>query len=167
MLSKLSGIFLQKGLDRLLAICPSCQLVAPDDVISSLRARQINPAFFMPQWIASLTMTAGYSQPATSVHDARFSQDCCAGRSACTLVQASHGKRSEDGCASLRLLGARASFQAMRGNRLRRAAAPEASLFGSTSISPGWAGRRVVTGWDWHTKKPMVLRSTWRHPNAG
>jgi hypothetical protein len=32
------------------------------------------------------------------------------------------------------LLGARAHFQAMRGNRPRRAAAPEAILSGSTSI---------------------------------
>jgi hypothetical protein len=39
-----SRIFLREGLDRLLVICPSCQLVAPDDTISSLRARQINPS---------------------------------------------------------------------------------------------------------------------------
>ena len=39
----LSGIFFARGLDRLLVICPSCQLVAPDGAISSLLAPRRNP----------------------------------------------------------------------------------------------------------------------------
>jgi len=35
-------IFLRKPLDRLLVICPSRQMVTPDDAILSLPARQIN-----------------------------------------------------------------------------------------------------------------------------
>jgi hypothetical protein len=38
-----SGIFLREPLDRLLVICPSCQLVAPDDAILSLQAPRRNP----------------------------------------------------------------------------------------------------------------------------
>ena len=39
----LRGIF-PEGLNRILAIGPSYQLFAPDGVISSLRAEQINPS---------------------------------------------------------------------------------------------------------------------------
>ncbi|WP_212422370.1 hypothetical protein, partial [Bradyrhizobium sp. AUGA SZCCT0283] len=42
LLSKLSRIFLQKGLDRFLVICPSCQLVAGRCMKLRLRAKQIS-----------------------------------------------------------------------------------------------------------------------------
>jgi len=60
---KLSKIFLQMGLDRLLVICPSCQLVAPDDVISSLQARQ-NQSCFLYAAMDCFAHDDGWIQPA-------------------------------------------------------------------------------------------------------
>ena len=64
----LRGVFFPEGLNRISVICPSYHLFVPDDVISSLRAEQINPHFFLLQWIALLAVTDGSRPPTRSVH---------------------------------------------------------------------------------------------------